>query len=584
MGKNNQPGQRGGRKMSKSEKALNRPESDAHLFRRKKLADDSVKQEAFINKYREKDGLPPIKRSKRSEDKTSVEFHEGDRLGVESGDLIVAQRLYSRDGGGNLVGFRKSEEECMAAHSRVRRERAVYRELDGRMVTAGDVIGIRKGKYMKSRKDDKRRAPGVLRSVMVRLMPNEGELAGQFLDSDGLARAMDQTVREFADALGCDVISAVVHRMSGWDCHIHIQYTMIQPFEETASMLGRRLSPWKEKASAMARAALLAEGKESPAPRTVRAKINALVKSGELEARPVAEIEYRKTVGKRSLLENAILGYSFRHKLNLVRVAEEAGDEALAERVIQMRDGPGNFRAFAKRPDAELLKQYLDLWLERVWRKSVREQLPEMAVEKLLPSGVESATDYVTYGTVLVEDTHLDIRKAELDAQQTAMESAAATARQEAEEVVKAAEEEAEKARLDKEKAERVLNSVTTDNASLFQAAEVERMQRESDLQSARDEALLKLKEAEKKNEDLEKTKMENIDVIAVLINVVQFCFALPGIGKLLEKAGASLAQQILDLDTKKVLEIPKALRERLVLVSKGAAAPSLTDDPPKQK
>lgn len=580
MGKKNQPGGRGGRSMAKSEKALNSAKSDGHLMRRKQLAEDSVKQQDFINRIRAKSNLPPVKRTKAAEDKTSIEFHEGDRLGVESGDLILAQRLYSRDAEGNMVGEYHSEEDCMASHSRVRRERALYRELDGRMVTAGDVIGLRKGKYMKTRKDDKRRAPGVLRSIMVRLMPHEGEIAGHFLDADGLAKAMDKTVREFANALGCDVISAVVHRMSDWDCHIHIQYTMIQPFKETSHMLGRRLSPWKEKASAMARVALQAEGNDSPAPRTVGAKIESLIKSGDLEPRPVAEIEYRKTVGRRSLLDSAIMGYSFRHKLNLVRVAEEAGDLALAERVIQMRDAPGQFRPFAKRSDTELEAQYLDLWLERVWRNSVREQLPEIAVEKLLPAGVESATDYVTYGTVLVEDSHLDVRKAELDTLQTAMESAALTARQEAEAAVK----EAEKARLDKEKAESTLRRVITENESLFQAAEEERMKREADLQSARDKALLKLKKAEKKNEDLEKANLGYIDLIAVLINVVQFCFTLPGIGKLLEKAGASLAQQILDLDTKKVLEIPEPLRERLVMISEGAAGPSLADDSPNQK
>jgi len=583
MGKKNQPGGRSGRKMSKSEKALNRPESDGHLFRSKQLAEDSVKQEVYINTYREKDGLPPIKRRKKAEDKTSIEFHEGDRLGVEIGDLILAQRLYSRDADRNLVGEAKSEEECMAAHSRVRRERAVYRELDGRMVKAGDEIGIRKGKYMKSRKDDKRRAPGVLRSIMVRLMPHEGEIAGQFLDPDGLAKAMDQTVREFADVLGCDVISAVVHRMTGWDCHIHIQYTMIQPFEQTAHMLGRRLKPWEDKASAMSRAALEAEGK-STASRTVGAKIESLIKSGNLEPRPVAEIEYRKKVGKRSLLDSAIVGYSFRHKLNLVRVAEEAGDMELAGKVIRMRDTAGNFRTFAKRADAELLERYLDLWLERVWRRSIREQLPEIAVEKLLPAGVESATDYATYGTVLVEDTHLKDRKEELNAQQAEMAVAAAAARQEAEAAVKAAELEAERARKEKERAEHTLNLVNTENAKLFQAAEAERLQRESELQSSRDKALLKLKRAEERCADLEKAKLEDTNLIVALITVVQFFISLPGIGKLLEKAGAALAQQILDLDTKKVLEIPKAMRDRLVLVSKGTSTPPLADDSPGQK
>lgn len=505
MGKKNQPGGRSGRKMSKSEKALNRPESDGHLFRSKQLAEDSVKQEGFINTYRKRDGLPPIKRTKAPEDKTSIEYHEGDRLGVESGDLILAQRLYSRDQDGKLVGSKKSEEECMAAHSRIRRERANYRELDGRMVMAGDVIGIRKGKYMKARKDDKRRAPGVLRSIMVRLMPHEGEIVGQYMGSEGIAKAMDETVREFADALGCDVVSAVAHRMTGWDCHIHIQYTMIQPFEETASMLGRRLKPWKEKASAMARAALGAEGNDSPAPRTVGAKIKALIEAGDLEPRPVAGTEYRKAAGKRSLMDNAILGYSFRHKLNLVRIAEEAGDSELAEKVTKMRDGDLKFRPFTKREDAELEKQYLDLWLERVWRRSIREQLPEIAVEKLLPAGVESATDYVTYGTVLVEETHVETRKKELDAQKAELDATVATVRNKA--------------------------------AALTRKARTARSDALKELERVRNLANDKLRERQTEFNALEKRNYHLGGLVARFIEVFVMLFDLPAFQALLDKA-----------------------------------------------
>ncbi len=517
MGKKNQPGGRGGRSMAKSDKALNSAKSDRHLMSRKDLARDSVKQQEFINRIRQKSGLPPVKRIRIAVDKTSIEFHEGDRLGVENGDLILAQRLYSRGGDGNLVGNYKSEDECIAAHSRVRRDRAVYRELDGRMVRAGDVIGTRKGKYMKSRKDDKRRAPGVLRSIMVRLMPHEGEIVGEFIEPERLAEAMDKTVLEFSNALGCDVVSAVVHRMNGWDCHIHIQYTMIKPIEETASMLGRRLKPWKEKASVMARAALLAEKIDNPAPRTVGAKINDLVKTGKLESKPVADIEYRKFVGERSLLDSAISGYSFRHKLNLVRVAEEAGDSDLAERVTQMRDGPGKFRTFAKRGDAELEDQYLDLWLERVWRKSVREQLPEVALEKLLPAGVESATDYATYGTVLVEETHIDRRKKELNEQQSKMDSTAAAVRLEADKAVKEAERAKRKALKDKE------------------AAEGKLQKKDSDWETARESANKKITE---KNSELATLQLHNKhlgDLVAKFIQAFLMILDLPGFQTLLE-------------------------------------------------
>lgn len=527
MGKRNQPGKRSGRGMARVEKALNSPHSDGHLFRRKQLAQDSVKQEEFINRIRANSGLPPIKRRQASEDRTSVEFHEGDLLGIEFGDLILAQRIYSRNENGGLVGDYKSEAECVAVHSRVRRERAVYRELDGRMVTAGDVVGIRKGKYMKPRKDDKRRAPGVLRSIMVRLMPHEGEIAGEFITPEGLAKAMDRTVGQFANALGCDVVSAVVHRMSGWDCHIHLQYTMIQAFEETPSMLGRRLKPWREKASAMARAALKAEEVESPAPRSVGDKIKTLVESGELEPKPVAGIEYRKTPGKRSLLENAIMGYSFRHKLNLLRVAEEARDMELAEKVIRMRDGPGRFRPFAERDDSELEERYLDLWLERVWRSSIREELPEVALAKLLPAGVASVTDYVTYGTVLVEETHLDRRKAELEQKAEDLESlrlaaerTVAEAKGQADEAVTAAKKEVVDARMNA--------------AALLRKAANARRAASAELERVRAAGSARIREGGAENDELRSRNKHLVNFAAKCIDVFMMLLEFPGFKQLL--------------------------------------------------
>ena len=514
--------------MARVEKALNSPHSDGHLFRAKQLAEDSVKQEEFINRIRAKSGLGPIKRRQASEDRTSTEFHEGDLLGVDVGDLILAQRLYSRDESGNLTGDYKTEEECMAAHSRVRRERALYRELDGRMVTAGDVVGTRKGKYMKTRKDDKRRAPGVLRSIMVRLMPHEGEIAGEFITPEGLAKAMDRTVEQFAKSLGCDVVSAVVHRMSGWDCHIHIQYTMIQPVEETASMLGRRLKPWRERASAMARAALIAEEIDSPTPKAVGAKIKDLVGSGKLERKPVAKIEYRKLPGKRSLLESSIMGYSFRHKMNLLRVAEEAGDQELAERVIQMRDGRGRFRPLATRTDSELEERYLDLWLERVWRKSVREELPEVALAKLLPAGVASATDYVTYGTVLVEETHLDRRKAELDkeaeelkAQRLIVEQTVTEARREAEESIAAANLE--------------IADTRKHAAALVRKAANARRSDRAELGRIRSSENAKLREIGDKNDMLRSRNKNLVSFAAKCVDVFVKLFELQGFRQLIK-------------------------------------------------
>lgn len=131
---------------------------------------------------------------------------------------------------------------------------------------------------MVSRTVKERRAPGVLKSIMVRCMPHEAEIAGPLLSSKSLDAAMDQAVAEFAAATGCEIVSAAVHRMYNGDLHIHIQYTMVIGGLETKSKLGRRaLKAWKTEAVKMAREALIAEGVKKPNSSALGAKKKRLI-------------------------------------------------------------------------------------------------------------------------------------------------------------------------------------------------------------------------------------------------------------------------------------------------------------------
>ncbi len=392
-------------------------------------------------------------------DPVSKSFDEGDELGIENGELIVGIRLFDRGADGLPIGKHVTGAEGTAAHSRVRRERHHYYEVDGSKVEVGKVIRMRKGNPKKVKNDDddealsepqssrdydeevdpdgdvheprktrkekyedtrtnlERKAPGVLRTIMVRLVPHEAEIAGRWkMSKDALAKAMDQTARIFAEAVGCDVISAVVHRMREKDLHIHLQYTMIIPQLESPSALGRRrLGKWKLLAAELTHAALAAEGRAGAGPRIVGKKTLELIANGQLPPEPVREMEYRKQKGKRSLGEEHLLGYSLRQKLNLVRLAEDANMPELAMQVTERRDRKNKFQRLAQRRDQNIEDHYMDVWLERTWRNAVKENLPEEAVKEMAAAGVQAAKDYVTYGTVMVEETHLDRRKDELD-------------------------------------------------------------------------------------------------------------------------------------------------------------------------
>jgi hypothetical protein len=438
-GKKNQPGGREGNAMAKTNKSANSNSFDEHLAQKERLRRDGEKQRLeHIRRARRKRGQPTEKVDAITilDGETAVKKlpdEDADRnlLLIDDHSLIVGLRTYERNPDGSPVGRTVTSDEFVATHRRVRRERERYRELDGTLVSVGEVVRKRKGRDMETLtskmelRDDLRRAPCVLKSIMVRLMPHEAEIAGGELKGKSLDAAMDRVVTEYAAATGCEVISAAVHRMSGKDLHIHIQYTLVIGGVESKSMLGRRLVPWKRMAAEMARAALMQEGVENPNPSAIGAMKKRLIADEKLDPAPVAGIEYRKIKGRRSLRDDAILGYSFRMKLNLVRLAEDAGDPALGNRVIARNDERKRFRPIARREDADLERQYLDLWLERAWRNSVKAELPEEALERIRVAGVDAAKDYAELGTVMVEEFHIKRRKLELRKEADEIELAA---------------------------------------------------------------------------------------------------------------------------------------------------------------
>ena len=478
--------------MAPTSKTISSPKSDGHLMKEKDLGDDSEKQTgSHTNPIRKKKNLPafepmklpleiqdPAVREFVELDPESRSFEEGDELGIENGELIVGIRLYDRGSDGMPIGKDATGEEGTATHSRVRRERHHYYDVDRSKVEVGKVIRMRKAnpkkikdekgdevvpeakpdfdyedeevdpdgdvheprrnrkeKYEDNRTNLERKAPGVMRTIMVRLVPHEAVMAGRWnMSKDALAKAMDQTATIFAQAVGCDVISAVVHRMREKDLHIHLQYTMIIPQLESPSALGRRrLTKWTKLAQQKTHAALAAEGRADAGPRIKGKKTLELIANGELAPKPVREIEFRKQDGKRSLGEDHILGYSLRQKLNLVRLAEDGGMPDLAVQVMKYRDKQNKFRRLAMRRDKRIEDHYMDVWLERTWRQAIKANLPEEAVKAMAAAGVEAAKDYVSYGTVMVEETHLDRKKDDLDARQVDLNAKSEAQKKEAE-------------------------------------------------------------------------------------------------------------------------------------------------------
>ncbi len=417
---------RRGRQMARTDKGMDSNGSDDHMARIRKLRKDSVDQTLHHTnkKVREPDGLRPLDPADLGAVEQNAVENEGPRildpeddLELARGDnLILALRVYDSDpdSEGNLQGRIVNEDEFCKVHRSVRSERAHYRDLNGQMVKVGQEIK----RYNKSetRTVNTRRATGVLKSIMARLMPHEGlaiEVAK--MTESQLAVAIDATVTEFESATGCEVMTAAVHRMSRTDCHIHIQYTMVQAVEESSHMLGRRLRPWKKLAVTQARESLAAEEIRDPKPATIGKRKRELIECGKIPPPPGAKIEFRKFAGIRDLGDGAILGPSFRQKLNIVRAAEVGGETELAKVVTSKKDEKfGRFTPIARRTDAELDEKYLDLWLERLWRRNVTSKLPKEIQEKLISDGVRAAQDYAAFGTTAVEEEHIRRRTKEL--------------------------------------------------------------------------------------------------------------------------------------------------------------------------
>lgn len=176
--------------MAKTNKTITTVKSDGHLGLEDHLSEDSLKQLEHANKVRAEKGLPPISYDdlallpdQPDDVGTKTLDEQGDRELVAGSDLIVGLRVYSRTGG-IPVGRGVEGAEFCAVHSRVRREREIYRELNGQKVKVG-AVSKRSDKTGK-RKDLTRKAPGILKSIMVRLMAHEG-LAIEALTKDQLA-------------------------------------------------------------------------------------------------------------------------------------------------------------------------------------------------------------------------------------------------------------------------------------------------------------------------------------------------------------------------------------------------------------
>lgn len=409
--------------MARTNKTLNSNRSDDHMGRRRQLRIDSQDQmERHINKkVRPKKKLPPLTlvdpklKPETIDDigQRTIE-EENDLELARDASLILALRTYELNPVGEIIGRDVSEDDFCAIHRETRRQRAHYRDLNKQMVAVGREL--KRFDTSDSRKVGTRTVPGILKSIMVRLMPHEGIAFESIKNNQAvLDSAMDETVKAFELATGCEVVTAATHRMNPRDCHIHIQYTMVKAVTETTHMLGRRLTPWKKLASKMARESLALENIMNPSPAAIGARKRRLISEGKLSAEPVAGIEFRKFSGRRDLSDGAILGYSFRQKLNLVRAAQAGGEDKLAIEVTKLNDERfGRFEPIASRDDSELAAKYLDLWLEREWRKNLTSKLPEEIRNGLIADGVNAARDYATFGTTAVEITHIEDKKVKL--------------------------------------------------------------------------------------------------------------------------------------------------------------------------
>jgi hypothetical protein len=421
----NRKGGRRGRAMAMTSKTMSSDAADDHQAKEAKLILDRDSQQALhINPLRDAKGLP------RLENPTDIPIEVvscvapfEDEHQLWPGEVIAALRAFSKTESGETAGRVVAEDDYVAIHRQIRSERSRYRDLDRTRVETGKKIRTTRDSPEAGPTRPDRKASCPLRTIMVRLMPHEAEIANAELDPESLGQAIDETVRAFEDAVGGEVVTAAVHRMRSGDLHIHIQFTMVLMQEESPTMKGRRLGPWNRMAVQTTREHLARQGDLSPGPRIVGRVKKSLVESGVIGPPPPPAPIYKKVKGKRSLGDGAILGYSFRQKINLVRLAEAAKLPDLAERVSAQRDVGGRFNFFRCQSDTALEADYLDLWLERVWRKSVMKVLPDDVSGEIKQLGVEAARDYATHGTVMVERTHLRKWKNKLSEKETAVEA-----------------------------------------------------------------------------------------------------------------------------------------------------------------
>jgi hypothetical protein len=413
--------QRVGRQMSKADKTLNTNESDDHMGRRERLRKDVPDNNRHINKYRKEIGLPDVEDhghgliAPELADAGEVSIdEEGDRELVDS-DLIVCIRLFDTDEDGRPVGQKTDEDSFCSRHREVRRTRSHYKEIGGSIVEVGKEYTTRKEKS-RERAEGKRKATGVLKSIMVRLMPHEAEMAGNLKEFQ-IAEAVDRVALAYQEATGCEVISAAVHRMTGTDLHIHLQYCMVQARSEREREFSRRVEKWKRRLTDMAREALKKEGHPTPGPVKVSNKKKQLLEERAIEPAPERGVVWQKVAGKRSMRDDSILGYSLRNKLNLVRAAEACGEHDLARKVTLKNDYRSLCVPISQMDDEKLNTRYRDLWLERIWRGTIVSLIPspKKTLAKLKKLGLEAARNYQTYGTTQVEVTHLNRRAEELE-------------------------------------------------------------------------------------------------------------------------------------------------------------------------
>jgi len=551
-GKKNQSGGRNKDALAKTDKSANSGDFDEHLSIEDKLRRDALKQQQLhMDRVRVSKGRSPKFSGGVDPEETKIVTLAGDEddrkqlLAIEP-KLILGLRIYSRNPDGSACGRTAKADEFMARHRQIRRERNNYLDQDGTHVEVGKVVRVKKGRHaeeptmMGGERENLRRAPAVLKSIMVRAMPHEAMIAASELSGEALDAAMDRAVTEFQAATGCEIISAAVHRMSDHDLHIHIQYTMVLAQQKRLGKYSEPVQAWNKEASRLAREALSVANVKEPNPSAIGAMKKKLVKAGKLQPSPETKLVYRKVKSLRDMGSGCILGHSFRNKINLVRLAQAAGDFALGERVIAKKDDLRGFAPIAKKTDEELESKHLDLWLERVWRNAIKERLSEDALERIRAAGIEAAKNYASFGTTMPEAFDIEQRKLELEYEADELKLAAqydayqndlyryeleARVMRKIEQVKK--EVRAERTELAKRKRQ------LDDQKAILEECEADLNKRNLSIESARESALKTLNDAKSllaKADDLKK-KAELCDHLIKLWHLI---LDTPGIGKLL--------------------------------------------------